>query len=120
MPLRLKHMFSDIVLLLDQKLKNAVMNALRSYLRELEFDVDIDCTPVDIVSNLRQDLIIMNNTRKKTHMLDVKVPYDDSSLFMANMVDNSKKYILIYFKHRSSFHWLYLLFFEDKYPSQNP
>ena len=34
----------------------------------------------------------MNNTTKKTHILDVKVPYDDYSLFMANRVDNSKKY----------------------------
>ena len=34
----------------------------------------------------------MNNTTKKTHVLDVKVPYDDYSLFMANRVDNSKKY----------------------------
>ena len=48
------------------------MNALELSLRELEFDVDIDCTPVDIVSNLRPDLIIINNTTKKTHILDVK------------------------------------------------
>jgi len=34
----------------------------------------------------------MNNITKKTHILDVKVPCGDYSLFMANRVDNSKKY----------------------------
>ena len=34
----------------------------------------------------------MNKTTKKTYILDVKVPYDDYSLFMANRLDNSKKY----------------------------
>ena len=46
----------------------------------------------DIVSNLRPDAIIMNNIKKKTHILAVKVPYDDYYLFMVNRVDNSKKY----------------------------
>jgi len=68
------------------------MNSLGSYLHELRFDVDIDRTPIDIVRNLKPDLIIMNNNMKKIHMLDVKVPYDDYYLFMANRVDNSRKY----------------------------
>ena len=61
-------------------------------LQDSIYNVNIDRTTVDIVSNLRPDLIIMNNTTKKTHILDVKVPYDDYSPFIANMVNNSKKY----------------------------
>ena len=47
MPLRLKHMFSTIVLLSGLETKhNDIMNALGTYLRKLGFDVDIDRTPV--------------------------------------------------------------------------
>ena len=68
------------------------MNALGSYLCELGFGVDIDRTSIDIVTNLRPYLIIMNNATKKTYILDVKVPYDYYSQLMVNMIDNLKKY----------------------------
>ena len=71
---------------------NAAMNAFREYLLELGFDVDIDRTPIELKSKLRPDLIIGNNTTRKTHILDIKVPYDDYFLFMANRVYNSRKY----------------------------
>ena len=34
----------------------------------------------------------MNNLTNKTHILDLKIPYDEYSLFLANRVDNQNKY----------------------------
>ena len=68
------------------------MNALGTYLRKLGLYINIDSTPVNILSKLKPDFIIMRNTTKKTNILYVKVLYNDYFLFMANKVYNSKNY----------------------------
>ena len=71
---------------------NATLNILGEFLRGLGLDVDIDASPVEIATNARPDLIIRNMKTNQTHLLDLKVPYDEIALFDQHRALNMRKY----------------------------
>ena len=69
-----------------------VLETIGKYLQSLGFDTDIDTTPVELETKLRPDLIIRNNAKKHTHIIDLKIPYDMDANFNLHRSLNYNKY----------------------------
>ena len=65
-----------------------MLSIISSFFIGLGLDVDTDVSPVEVGTSLHPDLVIRDYRRKRTFLLDLKVPYDSLANFTNSRAAN--------------------------------